>query len=213
MSIRLQLPEGKDCLPISRIRESLTGQIIGQDHAIEEICRALHRGFSGLRNPNRPLAVLFFAGPTGVGKTETAKRLAGCFKAAVAYQCRLHAQCGYVVAAKELDSESPKHCPLHEQAGKIVPLEVTTIASTQGALGPAVGSGRKRQTNRSRPPHRSQVPRRQPQSREHSRGRSLGRPLGVPPSLWKLNAARGYRHYRQNILSRREVQKAIPANH
>lgn len=62
--------------PVDRIRRILEQEVIGQPRAIEAVCRALLRAESGLRNPARPIAVLFFAGPTGVGKTETVRALA-----------------------------------------------------------------------------------------------------------------------------------------
>ncbi len=49
--------------------------VIGQDAAIETISNCVRRARSGLSEPNRPLGVFLFLGPTGVGKTELAKRL------------------------------------------------------------------------------------------------------------------------------------------
>jgi len=56
----------------SRLKE----EIIGQSEAIESITRAILRSRAGLTNPNRPLGSFIFVGPTGVGKTELAKKLA-----------------------------------------------------------------------------------------------------------------------------------------
>jgi len=56
----------------SRLKE----KIIGQSEAIESITRAILRSRAGLTNPNRPLGSFIFVGPTGVGKTELAKKLA-----------------------------------------------------------------------------------------------------------------------------------------
>ncbi|MEZ4249073.1 MAG: AAA family ATPase, partial [Polyangiales bacterium] len=56
-----------------RLREG----VIGQDSACEAAARAIAPFKAGLGPPDRPLAVLLFAGPTGVGKTELAKRIAG----------------------------------------------------------------------------------------------------------------------------------------
>jgi len=50
-------------------------RIIGQDEAIMAISQAIRRGRAGLKPPQRPLGVFVFAGPTGVGKTEVARRL------------------------------------------------------------------------------------------------------------------------------------------
>lgn len=59
-----------------RIEEELKKQIVGQDEAIELISNCIRRARSGLADPNKPLGSFLFLGPTGVGKTETAKALA-----------------------------------------------------------------------------------------------------------------------------------------
>ncbi|MDD3774186.1 MAG: ATP-dependent Clp protease ATP-binding subunit, partial [Patescibacteria group bacterium] len=56
----------------SRMKES----IIGQDQAINELVRAIKRSTTGIRLEDRPIGSFVFLGPTGVGKTETAKILA-----------------------------------------------------------------------------------------------------------------------------------------
>jgi ATP-dependent Clp protease ATP-binding subunit ClpB len=58
------------------IEEELRKQVVGQDPAIESVSEAILRNRSGLSDPNRPVGVFLFLGPTGVGKTETAKALA-----------------------------------------------------------------------------------------------------------------------------------------
>lgn len=58
------------------LEDNLHQRVIGQDEAVKAVSRALRRSRSGLGDPNRPLASLFFSGPTGVGKTELAKALA-----------------------------------------------------------------------------------------------------------------------------------------
>ncbi|MBR1475936.1 MAG: ATP-dependent Clp protease ATP-binding subunit, partial [Muribaculaceae bacterium] len=56
--------------------DELKQQVIGQDEAIDKIARAIRRNRVGLRDPNRPIGSFMFLGPTGVGKTLLAKRLA-----------------------------------------------------------------------------------------------------------------------------------------
>jgi ATP-dependent Clp protease ATP-binding subunit ClpC len=55
---------------------NLHERVIGQDEAVKAVSRALRRSRSGLGDPHRPIASLFFSGPTGVGKTELAKAIA-----------------------------------------------------------------------------------------------------------------------------------------
>lgn len=54
----------------------LRSQIIGQDNAIEKIVKAIQRNRLGLKDPNKPIGTFMFLGPTGVGKTHLAKKLA-----------------------------------------------------------------------------------------------------------------------------------------
>ena len=61
---------------LSGLEENLKGEIIGQDHAIMTLTRALRRSYVGIRNPKRPIGCFLFLGPTGVGKTELCKVLA-----------------------------------------------------------------------------------------------------------------------------------------
>ncbi|CAN5727740.1 ATP-dependent chaperone ClpB [soil metagenome] len=59
-----------------RIEESLHRRVIGQDEAITAVADAIRRSRAGLADPDRPIGSFIFLGPTGVGKTETAKALA-----------------------------------------------------------------------------------------------------------------------------------------
>ena len=61
---------------IMKMRERLRNSIIGQDEAIDTIVGAIQRNRAGLKDPGRPIGSFLFFGPTGVGKTELAKRLA-----------------------------------------------------------------------------------------------------------------------------------------
>lgn len=54
----------------------LKDRVFGQEDALERLTRAIKRARIGINDPNRPLGVFLFLGPTGVGKTETAKALA-----------------------------------------------------------------------------------------------------------------------------------------
>ena len=56
--------------------EELKSQVIAQDKAIEKMVRAIQRNRVGLKDPNHPIGVFMFLGPTGVGKTYLAKKLA-----------------------------------------------------------------------------------------------------------------------------------------
>lgn len=55
---------------------NLKNVVIGQDPAIEKIVKAIQRNRVGLKEPNHPIGVFMFLGPTGVGKTYLAKKLA-----------------------------------------------------------------------------------------------------------------------------------------
>ncbi len=59
------------------LEEQLRERVIGQDSAVSAIARAIRRGRMGLKDPRRPIGSFIFLGPTGVGKTELTKALAG----------------------------------------------------------------------------------------------------------------------------------------
>jgi len=74
-------------IPVSRMLEGerekllkmenrLKLRVIGQDEALVKISNAIRRARAGIQDPNRPIGTFIFMGPTGVGKTETAKALA-----------------------------------------------------------------------------------------------------------------------------------------
>ncbi len=58
------------------MEEELKKRIVGQDEAIQALARAIRRSRAGIKDPRRPIGSFIFLGPTGVGKTETAKALA-----------------------------------------------------------------------------------------------------------------------------------------
>jgi ATP-dependent Clp protease ATP-binding subunit ClpB len=60
-----------------RMEESLSAQVVGQREAIEAVSGAVRRARAGVADPDRPTGSFLFLGPTGVGKTELAKALAG----------------------------------------------------------------------------------------------------------------------------------------
>lgn len=62
---------------LERMEDALRRRVIGQDEALCAIADAIRRNRAGLSEENRPLGSFLFLGPTGVGKTETAKTLAG----------------------------------------------------------------------------------------------------------------------------------------
>ena len=79
--------EEKTNIPVGELKEqekqqlknlatNLQKNIIGQDHAVTQIARAIRRNRIGFNKSGRPIGSFLFVGPTGVGKTETAKQLA-----------------------------------------------------------------------------------------------------------------------------------------
>ena len=74
-------------VPVRRISEGETAQlktlaatlkqtVIAQDEAVEKVSKAIMRNRVGLKSPNQPIGVFMFLGPTGVGKTHLAKKIA-----------------------------------------------------------------------------------------------------------------------------------------
>ena len=59
-----------------QMEDKLRTRVIGQDEALEAVANAVRRARAGLQDPNRPVGSFIFLGPTGVGKTETARALA-----------------------------------------------------------------------------------------------------------------------------------------
>jgi ATP-dependent Clp protease ATP-binding subunit ClpB len=61
---------------LTQLEEHLGQRVIGQQEAIRAVANAVRRARAGLQDPNRPVGSFIFLGPTGVGKTETARALA-----------------------------------------------------------------------------------------------------------------------------------------
>ena len=61
---------------LTRLEELLGRRVVGQDRALGAVSRAVRRARAGIQDPNRPIGSFLFLGPTGVGKTETARALA-----------------------------------------------------------------------------------------------------------------------------------------
>src|SRR5687767_3403789 len=61
---------------LTRLESLLTERVIGQHEAVRAVSNAVRRSRAGLQDPNRPIGSFIFLGPTGVGKTETARALA-----------------------------------------------------------------------------------------------------------------------------------------
>lgn len=70
---RVAQAEGKR---LKEMAPALKDIIIGQDTAIDKVVKAIHRNRIGLKDPNKPIGTFLFLGPTGVGKTHLAKKLA-----------------------------------------------------------------------------------------------------------------------------------------
>jgi ATP-dependent Clp protease ATP-binding subunit ClpB len=59
-----------------KMEDNLRQRVVGQDEGLRAVSNAVRRARAGLQDPNRPIGSFIFLGPTGVGKTETAKALA-----------------------------------------------------------------------------------------------------------------------------------------
>ncbi|WP_289227174.1 ATP-dependent Clp protease ATP-binding subunit, partial [Parabacteroides goldsteinii] len=63
-------------LRLLEMADNLKKQVVGQDDAVQKIVKAIQRNRVGLKDPNKPIGTFMFLGPTGVGKTHLAKKLA-----------------------------------------------------------------------------------------------------------------------------------------
>ncbi len=66
----------EDAVRLMRMEDELHRRVVSQNEAIKQVAKCVRRSRSGLKDPRRPTGVFLFAGPTGVGKTLTAKTLA-----------------------------------------------------------------------------------------------------------------------------------------
>ncbi len=69
-------PSKSSILNLSKLEQNLSANIVGQSYAIKRVSQILNRSQLGLNNSDRPLASFIAMGPSGVGKTELARRLA-----------------------------------------------------------------------------------------------------------------------------------------
>ena len=74
--VPLQRISEKEGQRLRRLGSTLKSEVIAQDKAVDKIVRSIQRNRLGLKDPNRPIGVFMFLGPTGVGKTYLAQRLA-----------------------------------------------------------------------------------------------------------------------------------------
>ena len=73
-SIKLEQKESEKLL---HMEDELRKRVVGQEEAIQSVSRSIRRARAGLKNVKRPIGSFIFLGPTGVGKTELARALAG----------------------------------------------------------------------------------------------------------------------------------------
>ena len=80
VSARTGIPAGKltagEREKLLNLEDLLSKQVVGQSKAVSAVAEAVRRGYSGIRDAQRPIACMLFAGPTGVGKTELCRALA-----------------------------------------------------------------------------------------------------------------------------------------
>lgn len=80
VSARTGIPAGKltagERERLLNLEMLLSQQVVGQYKAVSAVAEAVRRGYSGIRDADRPIACMLFAGPTGVGKTELCRVLA-----------------------------------------------------------------------------------------------------------------------------------------
>jgi ATP-dependent Clp protease ATP-binding subunit ClpC len=78
-NVPIRVAEGGEKDTLLNLEDELHKRVVGQVEAVAAVSGALRRARAGLANPKRPIASFLFAGPTGVGKTETAKAVGDLF--------------------------------------------------------------------------------------------------------------------------------------
>lgn len=105
---------------LSTLEELMKTRVKGQDHAVEKTTKAVRRGRLGAKSRKNPIATFMFMGPTGVGKTETARALAelvfGSKDLLVSYDMSEYAEPHQV---SRLIGSSPGYVG-YEQGGKLI---------------------------------------------------------------------------------------------
>lgn len=79
VNIVLDKPSSEESQALLNLESEIHKRIVSQDEAVQAISDAMRRVRSGMKNEKRPIASFLFLGPTGVGKTETAKALAATY--------------------------------------------------------------------------------------------------------------------------------------
>lgn len=74
--VPVQQMADEEGIRLKGMAKALESEVIAQEKAIEKVVKAIQRNRLGLKDPNKPIGVFMFLGPTGVGKTHLAKRLA-----------------------------------------------------------------------------------------------------------------------------------------
>jgi len=79
ISIQKKIPvtdiSAEESTKLMKLEENLQKKVIGQEEAIKKVSETLRRSRTDIRNPNKPIGVFLFIGPTGVGKTHLAKTI------------------------------------------------------------------------------------------------------------------------------------------
>lgn len=122
--IVLEKPTADEKKVLLSLEDDLHKRVIGQDEAVSAIAKSIRRLRSGFSSHTRPISVFLFLGPTGVGKTETAKALADLYFGSVDHMIRLDMSeyqtqneverlLGGLPGSEEIASSLPEEVRLH----------------------------------------------------------------------------------------------------